>query len=93
MTERRAALRPRPTWLVAVVVVLQLATLLTYVASGLLAPPYAVVLLLTTWLALTVVAARTLRRRGALALAMPLLTIAVWAVVMTAGDLLLGWTP
>ncbi len=56
MTERRAALRPRPTWLVAVVVVLQLATLLTYVASGLLAPPYAVVLLLTTWLALTVVA-------------------------------------
>jgi hypothetical protein len=60
MTEPRTALPRRPTWLVAVLVVLQLATLPPYAASGLLL--------------------------------VPVLTVAVWVAVLTAGDLLLGWT-
>lgn len=84
--------RSLPAWLVGAVVALQLATLLPYAASGLLAPPYAVVVLLGLWVALTVLAAVVLRRRGARALFVPLLTAVVWVAVLTAGDLLLGWT-
>ena len=73
-------------------VVLQLATLLPYAASGLLAPTYAVVVLLVLWVALAALAAVVLRRRGGPALLVPLVTMAVWAGVLTAGDLLLGWT-
>ena len=83
---------PLSTWVVGALVVLQLATLLPYAASGLLAPPYAVVVLLALWVGLTVLAAVVLRRRGAAALLVPLLTLAVWAAVLTAGDLVLGWT-
>ncbi len=88
----RSARAPGPAWLAALVL-LQLAALLPYALSGLLAPTYGVVLLLATWLVLTVVAARTLRRHGALGFAVPVLTVAVWVLVVTAGGLLAGWTP
>ncbi len=83
--------RPRP-WVAVTTAVLQLAALLPYAASGLVAPTYAVVVLLCLGGALSLLAWFVLQRRGVLALAVPLLTVAVWVAVLTVGDLALGWT-
>ena len=62
-----------------------------YVASGLAAPLWAVVLLLALWLALLVLAIRSFTRRPWLVLALPFVAAAVWWLTMTLGESLLGW--
>jgi hypothetical protein len=63
-----------------------------YLASVLLAPPAGVAFLMAAWLGGLVIAVWAARQRSLLALAMPLVAIALWAVVVTVGEQLLGWT-
>jgi hypothetical protein len=63
-----------------------------YLASVLLAPPAGVAFLMAAWLGGLVIAICAARRRSLLALAMPLVAIAFWAVVVTLGEQLLDWT-
>ena len=63
-----------------------------YLASGLLAPPVGVAFLMAAWLGGLVTAIWAARRRSLLTLAMPLIAIAFWAVVVTLGEQLFGWT-
>jgi hypothetical protein len=60
-------------------------------STGLVAPLWATILLITVWLA----AARIMwlrRRSPAWTLLAPVVTAAVWWAVLTAGDAWLGWT-
>lgn len=79
-------------WIALATAVLQVAALLPYAVSGLVAPTYGVVLLLALGAGLTVLAAVVVRRRGAVALAVPVLTFVTWIAVVTFGDVALGWT-
>lgn len=70
-----------------------LATLVFYAASGLLAPAWAVILLLLIWLALLATAIRLLTLRRPLWV--PLTPVAAWLIwfaTLTAGESWLGWT-
>ena len=69
-----------------------LGTFFWYVASGLMAPGWAVIGLLVIWLALLALAIYLLRARPVWVLAVPVAAIAIWYAVMTAGDVFLGWT-
>jgi hypothetical protein len=70
-----------------------LATLVFYAASGLLAPGWAVVLLLVIWLALLVVAIWLLRtRRPLYVIVVPIVAWLIWFGVLTAGERWGGWT-
>ena len=70
-----------------------LGTLVLYAASGLLAPGWAVALLLVIWLALLVVAIRLLRQRKPLwVLALPVAAAVLWFLALSAGEAWLGWT-
>lgn len=62
-----------------------------FVAAGLAAPLWAVVLLLAFWLVLLVVAIRRFTRRPWLVLALPFVAAAVWWLTMTLGESVLGW--
>jgi len=62
-----------------------------FVASGLAAPLWAVVLLLILWLALLVVAIRQFSRMPWLVPALPFVAAAVWWLTMTLGESVLGW--
>ena len=61
-------------------------------ASGLLAPPWGVAVLVTVWLALTVWGLRKWRNGPSITMGLPLLMVAFWFVFLTFGDLALGWT-
>ena len=91
MTTPERTARSRP-WIAVATAVLQVAALLPYALSRLVAPTYGVVVLLALGAALTVLAGVLVRRRGAVALLVPVLTVLTWITVVTAGDLLLGWT-
>ncbi len=69
-----------------------LAALWFYVASGLLAPLWAVALLLLAWVGLAFLAVRVHRRRGAWSLLVPVAAAALWFAVISLGGALLGWT-
>lgn len=88
--------RPRhgPLWWTgaAVTTAGMLVALWLYSASGLLAPLWAVVLLLVVWLALAVLAVRVHRRRGAWSLLVPVAAVALWVAVLGLGEAVLGWT-
>ena len=67
--------------------------LVFYAASGLLAPGWAVALLLVIWFALLAVAIWLLRgRRPLLVLPVPVAAALIWFGALTAGEHLLGWT-
>jgi hypothetical protein len=87
---------PAPLWARVVGwigLVAHLATLVWYAASGLLAPLWAVVLLLVIWAGLLVVAIQLLRSsRPALTILVPLAATAIWFGVLSAGEAWLGWT-
>jgi uncharacterized membrane protein YhaH (DUF805 family) len=68
-----------------------LAVLPFYVASGLAAPLWAIVLLLLFWAALAVCAYRWFTRRPWVVLILPLVAAAVWFLSLTLGEQLLGW--
>jgi hypothetical protein len=63
-----------------------------YAASGLLAPPWAVIVLLVTWTGLLVLAIVLLRRRPAWTLLVPAAAVLIWFAAMSAGDAWLNWT-
>jgi len=72
--------------------ILHLALLIWYVASGLLAPGWAVAILLVIWAALLVVAIQLLRRRPLLTPLVPMVGFIVWVSAITAGETWLNWT-
>ena len=69
-----------------------LATLVWYLASGLVAPGWAVVVLLLIWLALLGLAIYLLRTRPVWVLVVRVLAAAVWFGAVSAGEAWLGWT-
>lgn len=77
-------------------VILILATLLHlvagyfYLVTGLMAPVWGVGLLLLIWIGLAIWGYRN--RHRALVILVPLVAVAVWFVVLSLGESLLGWT-
>ncbi|HEX6967208.1 MAG TPA: hypothetical protein VF174_00040 [Micromonosporaceae bacterium] len=63
-----------------------------YLASGLLAPLWAVIGLLAVWAALLGVGIRLMRTRPLLVLLVPVAAFLIWVVVISAGERWLGWT-
>jgi hypothetical protein len=60
-------------------------------ASGLLAPPWALVVVGLGWLAGLAAAWRIGKTRPRLTLLVPVVTVAAWFAFMTIGDIWLGW--
>jgi len=69
-----------------------LCTLPFYLASGLVAPLWAIVVLLAVWLVLLGACLWAVRARSAWGLAVPFIAVGIWFVVLSAGEALLGWT-
>ena len=64
-----------------------------FLASGLMAPGWAVALLMAIWLALSVVGGLWIRRRPLWVIPLPFVAAAIWFGGMSAGGAWLGWTP
>lgn len=77
-------------WFV-VAVILQLVTGYFYMLSGLVAPMWAVFILWTIWIALSVQLFK-MRKEGPKQLLVPLAAAAIWFLVLWLGDVALGWT-
>ena len=78
--------------LLALAVALHLGVGVLYLAAGLVAPMWAVLLLWASWLVLLYLLVRVWGRRAPLALLVPLGAVALIFCVVTAGEQLLGWT-
>ena len=63
-----------------------------YLASGLVAPLWAVGVLWVVWLVLLVALKKVWRNRPWMVLATPLVAFLIWAGAILAGDVFLGWT-
>lgn len=63
-----------------------------YLASGLLAPFWAVALLMTCWMLFVYLGLRLRRSRPWLVLFLPVVAFAWWFLVLSAGEAWLGWT-
>ena len=63
-----------------------------YFAAGLMAPGWAVVLLVVIWVALFVLGVVWFRRRPLWTLPLPVVALIVWWGGLSAGEALLGWT-
>lgn len=84
-----------PTWQKVVGwigLVVHLPLLIWYASSGLLAPLWAVIVLVAVWAVLLVVAIMLLRRRPLLVPLVPIFAAAFWFGALSAGDAWLGWT-
>lgn len=77
---------------VLVASLLQLVVGFFTLSSGLVAPLWAVVLLGVLWVAGVVALVRVARRRPLVTPAVPVVNGAVWWLVLTLGERLLGWT-
>jgi hypothetical protein len=64
-----------------------------FVSSGLMAPGWAVVVLVIIWLALFVLGCLWIRRKPLWVVPLPFVAAAIWFGVMSAGGAWLGWTP
>ena len=64
-----------------------------FLASGLMAPGWAVVLFSVIWLALFVLGCLWIRRKPLWVIPLPFVAAAIWLGGMTAGGAWLGWTP
>jgi hypothetical protein len=73
-------------------VALHAATFFWYAASGLLAPGWAVAVLLVLWAALLVLAIWLRRTRPLLTPLVAVLAMALWFAILSAGEAWLGWT-
>jgi len=69
-----------------------LAVLIWDAASGLVAPGWAVAVLLVIWSALMVGAVALLRRRPVAVPLVPLAAAVIWFSAISAGEAFLGWT-
>jgi hypothetical protein len=63
-----------------------------YVSAGLVAPLWAVIVLVIIWVALVVTGVRWFRRRPFHVLLLPVVAVLIWFAVITLGERLLGWT-
>lgn len=63
-----------------------------YLSSGLVAPLWAIVVLLVLWVVMVAVGLRERHRRPWLLLLMPVVAVALWFGVISAGEAWLGWT-
>ena len=64
-----------------------------FVSSGLMAPGWAVVVLVAIWLALFVLGCLWIRRKPLWVVPLPFVAAAIWFGAMRAGGAWLGWTP
>ena len=64
-----------------------------FVASGLMAPGWAVALFIAVWVALVVLGCLLIRRRPLSVVPLPFVAAALWVGGMSAGGAWLGWTP
>ena len=78
--------------LLVLAVLLHLGIGVLYLAAGLVAPLWAVLVLQLSWLLLLVALVAMWRRRPSLALLMPLAAAGLFFAALTAGEQLLGWT-
>ena len=63
-----------------------------YLATGLLAPMWAVVVLWVIWILLLVVLVRAWKTNPWVVLGVPLVAYLIWAAVLLAGEFFLGWS-
>lgn len=63
-----------------------------YLTSGLVAPLWAVIVLVIIWMGLVIVGIAWFRPHPLRLLALPVVAVLVWLLVITAGERLLGWT-
>jgi hypothetical protein len=87
--------RMKPDWRVVlpwVGLAAMVAVLPFYLASGLVAPLWAVIALLLCWAALFYLGVRWRRSRPYLVLVLPVVAMAWWFLVISAGEAWLGWT-
>jgi hypothetical protein len=91
MTDQSATTRSGgvPWWLGFVV---HLLILPWFASSGLVAPGWAVALLLAVWVVLLLVGLRLRTTAPLLMLAIPMLDVAIWFGLISAGDVMFGWT-
>ncbi|MFI6479803.1 hypothetical protein ACIBH1_17850 [Nonomuraea sp. NPDC050663] len=68
-----------------------LGTLMFYLSSGLVAPLWAIVVLLMLWAALLLLAIAAVRRRQAWGLLVPVVAVGLWLGAISAGEAILGW--
>lgn len=68
-----------------------LCVLYLYLATGLLAPFWAIILLFFVWLGLLAAAVWAVRARSAWGLLVPVLALFIWWGTLTAGETFLGW--
>ncbi len=94
MTETPATRgRPAPGFVPAVALVLHVVVgLVFYVASGLVAPLYAIVVLWILWLVLLGALIMLWRRRSWWVLAVPAAAFALWFAILSLGEAVFGWT-
>ncbi|HEX8487745.1 MAG TPA: hypothetical protein VF642_04295 [Propionibacteriaceae bacterium] len=91
----QAHLRPRRTASLVAASLAMLALLVLapfFLSSGLMAPLWAVVVLMAVWLALFVLGCLWFRRRPWWTLPLPVVALLIWLGTMTAGEAWLGWT-
>jgi hypothetical protein len=93
MAEKRTAHQsPARGIVLAVALALHSGAAFFYLASGLLAPLYAIILLWIVWLVLLAVLIALWRRRPWWSLIVPPVALGLWYVTLTLGEQLLGWT-
>jgi hypothetical protein len=63
-----------------------------YLASGLVAPWWAVALLCAAWVCMLALSIRWATSRPYVVLAMPLVALALWLAVVASGARMLGWS-
>jgi hypothetical protein len=68
-----------------------LCTLPLYGASGLLAPLWAIIVLILIWAGLLVLSVRAVRARSAWGLLVPVVAVGIWLGAVSAGEAFLGW--
>jgi len=85
--------RVLPIAAVVVAGVAQLVVLVPFtVASGLVAPAWAIAVLIAMWIAFAFAFVRIARRRPLMTLLVPVANAALLWLAITAGERLLGWT-
>ncbi len=75
-----------------VALALQLVVGYFVLASGLVAPLWAVLMLVVVWVVASIVGWRIWRSHPAVAVAVPVVTALIWLAVIFAGGQFLGWT-
>jgi hypothetical protein len=78
--------------LAAVALAVMVALAPFYFASGLMAPGWAVGVLIVIWIALFVLGCLWIRRKPLWVIALPFVAAAIWLGGMSAGGAWLGWT-